>query len=262
MHLRSTAFVLLFVLTACGMKGGQQSLLPEGLQAGAGTPVALHACERRVNDTLAKLEACVQRGSLWRHLTAFQKIADENPGPQGHGNRDAGTPGYKASVDYVAGLMRAAGYNVSVQQYVIGYKQSEGTSAFSVAGTHYAYDNDWFIARNSGDGNVTAHAQPPSGASDGCAPRDFAAFTRGAIALLARSQGCDVDTQVANASAAGAAAVVLYNEDAAPDGVGHEARLIDPATIPVIGVVSNALGTDLLRALWNQNAAHGARRLA
>ena len=33
-----------------------------------------------------------------QHLTHFQTIADHHPGDDGHGNRDTGTSGYKASV--------------------------------------------------------------------------------------------------------------------------------------------------------------------
>lgn len=79
--------------------------------------IAPQNCGERVNDTLTKLEACIQRKTLWSHLSQFQLIADENPGPKGHGNRDVGTSGYRASVAYVAKLMRNAGYKVTIQQY-------------------------------------------------------------------------------------------------------------------------------------------------
>jgi len=46
----------------------------------------------------------------------FQTIADDNPSPaDGHPSRNSGEPGYKASADYVANLMKAAGYNVTIQ---------------------------------------------------------------------------------------------------------------------------------------------------
>ncbi|HKS49798.1 MAG TPA: M28 family peptidase [Amycolatopsis sp.] len=46
------------------------------------------------------------------HLRALQKIADENGG-----NRASPGPGYDASVDYVAGVLRGAGYYVSTPTY-------------------------------------------------------------------------------------------------------------------------------------------------
>jgi hypothetical protein len=87
-------------------------------------------CEERVNDTPAKLEPCVGAPSLWQRLSKFQSIADEHPGPSGHGNRDTGTAGYKASVDYVVGLMRKAGYAVTIQPYQYKVHFATGTRRF------------------------------------------------------------------------------------------------------------------------------------
>jgi hypothetical protein len=74
-------------------------------------------CDRRVNDTTDKLVECIQEPQLFRHLSALQRIADENPDPAGHGNRDTGKPGYRASVNYVADLVAQAGYKVTIQPY-------------------------------------------------------------------------------------------------------------------------------------------------
>jgi hypothetical protein len=52
----------------------------------------------------------------------FQAIADANPSPADHmPSRNSGEPGYKASVDYVANLMTAAGYDVTIQTYPFTY---------------------------------------------------------------------------------------------------------------------------------------------
>ena len=45
------------------------------------------------------------------HLAELQAIADT------HGNRAHGTPGFKASVDYLQGLLDAAGYTTTVQEF-------------------------------------------------------------------------------------------------------------------------------------------------
>lgn len=109
--------VLICALAACHSLQ-QTTLLPASDPGGNAGLQAAQSCEQRVNDTLAKLEECIQRKSLWEHLSHFQIIADENPGPKGHGNRDTGTTGYAASVRYVAKLMQAAGYKVKIQRYV------------------------------------------------------------------------------------------------------------------------------------------------
>src|SRR5947209_5990677 len=79
--------------------------------------VSSAGCNARPNDTPKKLVACVTTDDLWAHMQAFWQIAQANPGPDGHPSRNSGEPGYRASVDYVAGLMRQAGYSVTIQPY-------------------------------------------------------------------------------------------------------------------------------------------------
>ena len=69
------------------------------------SPIAITSaqCDAQVNDTPSKLLPCIQQDDLWKHMEAFQAIADANPSPaDGHPSRNSGEPGYKASVDYVA----------------------------------------------------------------------------------------------------------------------------------------------------------------
>jgi len=70
----------------------------------AGPPTAT-ACANRANVSAELLLPCIRTDDLWRHMQAFQAIADANPGPDGHASRNSGEPGYRASVDYVADLM-------------------------------------------------------------------------------------------------------------------------------------------------------------
>jgi Zn-dependent M28 family amino/carboxypeptidase len=198
-------------------------------------------CQARVNDTPEKLLECIQQSSLWNHLAHFQKIADEHKGSDGHGNRDTGTAGYKASVDYVAGLVRQAGYKVTVQQYQYNASEVTGVPEFGTPDQSYAFTNDWLVAQRSGGGTLTASIQPAGGSFEGCFPGDFARFVPGQIALLERGT-CAYDVQVANAEKAGAAAVILYGSgNASPFPV----RLTRAAKIPVVSV-SNAVGSELL----------------
>ena len=85
------------------------------------------ACANRVNNTPQKLVDCVNKDDLWAHMVKFQQIADANPGADGHPSRNSGEPGYKASADYVADVMRAAGYNVTLQEYKFHYFSFVGT---------------------------------------------------------------------------------------------------------------------------------------
>jgi hypothetical protein len=194
-------------------------------------------CYKRDNGTQAKLLECIRPGALWHRLTHFQAIADANPDRQGHGNRDTGTPGYLASVDYVARLMRGAGYRVTIQPYEWKRFEVLGTPGFEADGK--AVDTDWSVARLSGSGLLDAQMQP---AGSGCAAQDFAGFGRGRAAVL-RGGACAPGLQVANAQAAGASAVILI------DGEQHgaAAQLTEPAGIPVL-VASHALGGALAGA--------------
>jgi hypothetical protein len=79
-------------------------------------------CDTQVNDTPSKLIPCIQQKDLWKHMQAFQAIADANPSPaDGMPSRNSGEPGYKASADYVASVMTAAGYDVKIQTYKFTY---------------------------------------------------------------------------------------------------------------------------------------------
>ena len=148
------------------------------LASGALAAPTNEACEARVNDTAPKLLECIRVEPLYAHLKAFQAIADANPGAEGHGNRDIGRPGYKASVDYVAAKMRSAGYAVTVQRYNYLRFETLGAPALSINGKPWRADVDWRLARLSGSGTFQAKitavgslATAPGDASPaGCSP--------------------------------------------------------------------------------------------
>src|SRR5215208_7882918 len=99
--------------------------------SGASAEPSSTACKARTNDTPHKLLPCIQTDDLWNHMQAFQAIADANPGLDGHPSRNSGEPGYKASVDYVADKMKAAGYDVTIQPYKFTYSSFVGTPMWS-----------------------------------------------------------------------------------------------------------------------------------
>src|SRR5688572_13026830 len=61
-----------------------------------------------------RLVADVTGDGAFRHLEELQRIADANGG-----TRALGTPGYDASVEYVAGVLRTAGYQVETPTFTI-----------------------------------------------------------------------------------------------------------------------------------------------
>jgi len=187
--------------------------------AAAATPAQ---CDVRANDTPSKLVECVRKDDLMTYLRAFQAIADANPGPDGHASRNSGEPGYKASVDYVANLMKQWGYSVTVQTYKFDYFAYKGTPSFtqtSPTPTNYKLLSDWGPGRSNGAatanlrpaGGIVLPPSPSPSSTSGCTSADFGPETVGRIALIQRG-GCNFGVKVLNAQAAGAVGVVIFNE--------------------------------------------------
>lgn len=65
-----------------------------------------------VGTDTSKLRDAVTVKGVMAHEKALQKIANQNDG-----TRASGTSGYDASVEYVAGKLRGAGYDVTVQNF-------------------------------------------------------------------------------------------------------------------------------------------------
>ena len=68
-----------------------------------------------------QLVADVTVGGTEPHLQELQRIADRNGG-----NRASPGPGYDASVDYVAGVLRDAGYDVTTPTFRVRAQGSDG----------------------------------------------------------------------------------------------------------------------------------------
>ncbi len=192
-----------------------------GAPNGAGA-ITSAQCADRVNNTAVKLVECIRTNDLWKHMRAFQAIANAHPGPDGHPSRNSGEPGYLASAIYVANLMSKWGYKVHIQTYKFPYSSYVGTPVFrevSPTAHRYALVDDW----NAGlsNGTTTAALQPAGGiiipptpspsSASGCAASDFSNFTAGRIALIQRGT-CNYGVKVINAQAAGASGVVIFNE--------------------------------------------------
>src|SRR5205823_7829266 len=170
---------------------GAQSATATRLTSAAGGPSSA-GCAARVNDTPRKLLECIRTEDLWRHMQAFQAIADANPGPDGHASRNSGEPGYKASVDYVANLMRQAGYDVTIQTYKFFYFAYVGLPTFrevSPTAHNYTVVEEWNPGQSTGTttgdlqpaGGIIVPPTPTPSSASGCTPADFTGFVRGRI---------------------------------------------------------------------------------
>ncbi len=154
----------------------------------------------------ARLVADVTGAGALAHLTELQRIADANSG-----NRALGTPGYDASIDYVVGVLKDAGYDVQTPTFT--------ARQFEVQQEQLAVDGEPVAVSALGfspgtpEGGVTGPLTLMVG--EGCNPADAAAVTPGSVALVRRGT-CPFAQKVTHAVAAGAAGLLVINTEDTP----------------------------------------------
>ena len=207
---------------------------------GAGIAPVAAGTPNSNNNTSKKLRAAVSAEGVMGHERALQKIADE------HGDtRVSGTLGYDESAEYAMDVFRAAGFQVTKQDFQFQtFRELSGTRLERVAPAP-AGPVEATIMSYSGSGDVTAPVSltTDSGsiASQGCEAADFAGSTAGAIALISRG-GCTFAIKATNAATAGALGVVIYNNGpGALNGTLGDGFTLD---LPVVGV-TQAVGQEL-----------------
>ncbi|MER6217564.1 M28 family metallopeptidase [Streptomyces sp. NPDC001272] len=178
--------------------------------AGASSPQS----DAARGDALARklVKEATGKGAF-NHLKVLQSIADYN-----HGTRVAGSKGHEQSAKYVEGVLKAAGYEVTRNEFDFVYVETiaETLKVNGASGRDIPLKLMTYTASGP-EGGVTAPvAVVPVDAdgSTGCDAADFAsgAFT-GKIALVRRG-GCTFAVKQANAAAAGAVGAVIYNNTA------------------------------------------------
>jgi len=212
-------------------------------------------CDNRTNTTYSQLLECVTLGGVREHQAQFQKIAESNDDPFYPGTRVAGTKGYADSVEYVAGLLSAAGYQVTLDEFQFSFVFPALLRQLTPVDAEY--ETGTFT--NSGDGDVTGNvipvdivlAPPRNPVTSGCEPGDFAGldFTGASDIALIQRGTCTFAQKATNAEAAGAEAVVIFNQGNTPDREALIVGTLAPATpgIPVVGA-SFADGAALAQA--------------
>lgn len=161
----------------------------------------------------------------YRHLEELQRIADANGG-----NRALGTPGYDASVEYVADVLRDAGYQVDTPSFT--------ASRFELRELRLTVDGAPMSATalefspSTPEGGLTAPlAVVAQDDTSGCEEADFAGVPAGAIVLVRRG-ACPFEQKATTAAAAGAGAVLVVNNVDGPlttATLGNEAAGAVPA---------------------------------
>jgi Peptidase family M28/PA domain len=192
-------------------------------------PAALAApvdpCERQTNNAYRKLLECVTLDGVREHQAALQEIADKNDDPFYPGTRAAGTEGYDNSVEYVAGLLRDAGYDVTLDPVEFDFNFPATLRQL----TPVQADYETGVFTGSGSGEVTGQVipvdinlTPPRASTSGCEAADFAGIDWSGdndIALIQRGF-CFFGDKAHNAELAGAEAVIIFNQGDTPDREG------------------------------------------
>lgn len=149
----------------------------------------------------------IRTENVVRHLQAFQRIADRNDG-----NRAALTPGYEASARYVEKTLKRAGYKTYRDPFTFEQEVIDAATLTQNSPTSATFDVDQMaFSPNAPDGGVTGDLVTPLDAF-GCTADQWAGVdATDRIALVSRGNGCSFAVKAANAEAAGAEAVVIYN---------------------------------------------------
>jgi Zn-dependent M28 family amino/carboxypeptidase len=165
------------------------------------------------------------RSAATAHLRALGRIGDRN-----RDTRAAGTPGYAASVDYVADRLRAAGYRVQLQDVAFPVFRDRTPPQLVARGKRIPV----LTLRYSGPGRATA---PVALVGLACRPGELRG-ARGRIAIAARGS-CPFRTKARLAEAAGASGLVVADARSALPAGGS---LIRPGLqIPAVSAGAGAL---------------------
>lgn len=172
--------------------------------------------------------------NMFTHLRKLQEIADSHDG-----NRAVGSPGYDASVDYVADLLRGKGFDVQTPEFERMGAMRGGNPALTVSGTKYQVDQASMLVTTA-PGGLSAPTLRP-GKPSGCAATDYGSVDiSGAIAVV-DDTGCSVVAKQNTALAKGAVGLLVVNSghQPAPGGLfstGYYRQL----TVPVGVIDENA----------------------
>ncbi|WP_306341583.1 M28 family metallopeptidase [Pilimelia anulata] len=195
----------------------------------------------------AALRKAVTVQNIINRLKVLDGIAKAN------GNtRAAGTRGYDVSVNYAELAFRQAGYRVVRQTLAFRKYQENSPSVLRRESPEPAAAIPHHLLSYSGSGDVHAPATLPAGSPLGCAATDFAAPTKGTIAIVQRGE-CTFALKATHALAAGAVGVVVINNvpGELAGTLGNDFR----PEFPVAGVTKE-VGAALVAAVPNGLALH------
>ena len=259
---RVAALAVAVVLVGCNpappsvppSAGGPAVTAAASAPAGSGIPAAEPSLA-------AALREAVDPDAILHDLQRLDDIARAN-----EGNRAAGSRSEAEAAQYVADELRAAGFNVELQDVTLPWFNQDAPSVLEVEGLvnplEDLRDFKAMLLSPSGDVRGPIHAlafdpaAPPGDRSGlGCNETDFVDVPAGAIVLV-RPGPCFRRDVVVNAQDAGAVAIVTVYPEFRRDTVLRP-TLIDPAGLGIPALAtSNDVGLTLLEAAQRGASGH------
>jgi Peptidase family M28/PA domain len=186
--------------------------------------------------------AAARRDPFAAELAALQRIANANGG-----TRAAGTAGDRATAQYIAARLRAAGYRVRTQAFRVPFYREIRPPSLIVDGRPVK-EVRAFQFSPSGRASGRVRAVPDLG----CRARDYRSLRRGEIALVRRGD-CFFVIKVYLARRAGAGAVLVANDRS---GVTPGSLFRPGRGVPVLGVtrderLAGRRATVRVQATWD-----------
>lgn len=212
--------LLAVVLVTAGCGGGEERPEASTPRPEPTTPATEYA---------AGMAAMVRADAMMDHLRKLQDIADANGG-----NRALGSPGYAASVDYVANTLKDKGFDVKTDEFEVKIPYADEPSV-TVAGQVVKAAPLEFTIGTPG-GGLSARLVPARvDDSPGCTAGDYDGLdVAGAVVLVNRGK-CPFGVKQTVAADRGAVALIVANTDDAPAGGATLGEDTD-VKIPVVAI--------------------------
>jgi Zn-dependent M28 family amino/carboxypeptidase len=221
---RAVLAALTVVVFAAGVAGcGRQAAAPEpsASPSVASTPAT---------DFAVVLREHVSTDAMLAHLKKLQEIADANGG-----TRALGTPGYDASVDYVAGVLRDKGFDVQTGDFEVRIPFAD-EPVVTVGGQRVKSASLKYTVGTS-EGGANGRLVPArTGPKPGCVASDYDGVdVEGAIVLVDRG-ACPFGVKQTLAAERGAVALIVANNVDGDDIGGGTLGEGTDVKIPVVSI--------------------------
>jgi hypothetical protein len=169
-------------------------------------------------DPARELASKVTIDGVYVHLRKLSDIATAN-----NNGRAEGTPGYDASVDYVAGMLRDKGFDVQTPEFERVAIDHPGKPTLTVAGRTFPVDQASLLV-NTPSGGLSAITLRPAKPS-GCTAADYGSVDIRAAFAVVDDAACSVVDKQNVAVAKGAVGLLVVSE---PGADGPPAGLFTP----------------------------------